>query len=308
MRDCVLLLLLAAGPLVAAASDFNGRWDIEIPKEPRHRAWWLEVSGAGTPDLKGRFVGFPGGDMLDIQKIWIEGDVLHFTFDQQNKKANQHLEYTARTAGKELKGTYTSGKQSLEWIGHRAPVIKEKDDGSWKDGKPVDLFDGKDLKGWHGIVPGQALGWTVADGLLSSTGGANNLETDAKYWNFKLHVEYRVGAHSNSGIGLRGRYEVQILEDKDRPVDRHSNGALYSRIIPSENVSKPAGEWQTCDIRLVGMDVTVVLNGKQVVKGVIEGLTAIATDWEEGKPGMISLQGDHGPVDFRKVVLTPLVK
>ena len=138
-------------------------------------------------------------------------------------------------------------------------MINEKDDGSWHEGKPVKLFNGKDLNGWHGIVPGKDLGWSVHDGMLSSTGGANNLETDAKYWNFKLHVEYRVGAHSNSGIGLRGRYEVQILEDKGRPLDRHSNGALYSRILPTENVSKAPGEWQIYDIRLVGMDVSISL-------------------------------------------------
>jgi len=117
-----------------------------------------------------------------------------------------------------------------------------------------------------------------------------------------------VGAHSNSGIGLRGRYEVQILEDKGRPIDRHSNGALYSRILPTENVSKAPGEWQTYDIRLVGRNVSIESNGKLITKGVIEGLTAIATDWDESKPGPITLQGDHGPVDFRNVVLTPLVK
>src|SRR5215467_2790384 len=128
MRDCVLLLALAAGPLCAAVSDFNGRWDIEVINESRRRAWWLEVSGAGTPEIKGRFVGFPGGDMLPIQKIWLEGDVLHFTFDQQNKKANIHQEYTAQVSGKQLDGTFKSGQQSLKWIGHRAPVITEKDD------------------------------------------------------------------------------------------------------------------------------------------------------------------------------------
>jgi hypothetical protein len=308
MRNCVLLLLLAALPLPAADAGFNGRWDIEIPKEPRHHAWWLEVTGAGTPGIKGRFVGFPGGDMLDIQKIWIDNGELHYTFDRSGQKAVMHQEYKLKQDGKELRGTFTSGKTSLELIGHRAPVINEKDDGSWHEGKPIQLFDGKDLNGWHGIIPGKELGWSVHDGELSSTGGANNLETDAKYWNFKLHVEYRVGKGSNSGIGLRGRYEVQILEDKDRPLDRHSNGALYSRIIPTENVSKAPGEWQVYDIRLVGMNVTVVSNGKLITKGVIEGLTAIACDWEEAKPGPVILQGDHGPVDFRNVVLTPLVK
>jgi hypothetical protein len=307
MRNLPLLLLLTAAPLLAAASAFNGRWDIEVPKEPRDHAWWLEVTGAGTPAIAGRFVGFPGGDMLPIPKIWIEDDVLHFTFDRPGRNP-LHLEYTARAAGKELNGTYTNGKQSLDWIGHRAPEIKENDDASWHEAKPIMIFDGKDLSGWHGIVPNQELGWSVHDGILSSTGGANNLETDAKYWNFKLHVEYRVGAHSNSGIGLRGRYEVQILEDKGRPLDRHSNGALYSRIIPTENVSKDPGEWQTYDIRLVGRHVTIVSNGKLITQGVIEGLTAIACDWQEGKPGPIILQGDHGPVDFRNVVLTPLVR
>jgi hypothetical protein len=308
MRNCALLLLLAALPLPAADAGFNGRWDIEIPKEPRHHAWWLEVTGAGTPAIKGRFVGFPGGDMLDIQKIWIDNGELHYTFDRSGPKAVMNQEYKLKQDGKELRGTFTSGKTSLELIGHRAPVINEKDDGSWHEGKPIQLFDGKDLNGWHGIIPNKELGWSVHDGELSSTGGANNLETDAKFWNFKLHVQYRVGKGSNSGIGLRGRYEVQILEDKDRPLDRHSNGALYSRIIPTENVSKAPGEWQVYDIRLVGMHVTVVSNGKLITKGVIEGLTAIACDWEEAKPGPIILQGDHGPVDFRNVVLTPLVK
>jgi hypothetical protein len=108
---------------------------------------------------------------------------------------------------------------------------------------------------------------------------------------------------------LRARYEVQILDDYGRPANTHGNGALYSRILPSENASKPAGEWQTYDIRLVGRQVTVVLNGRKVIdKGEIEGLTAIASDANEGQPGPLILQGDHGPVEFRAIVLTPLVK
>ena len=74
------------------------------------------------------------------------------------------------------------------------------------------------------------------------------------------------------------------------------------------NASKPAGEWQTYDIRLVGRQVTVVLNDRKVIdKQEIEGLTAIAGNADEGKPGPIILQGDHGPVEFRNIVLTPLV-
>src|SRR6476469_9766023 len=132
MRISVLLLLLLAAPLGAADSAFNGRWDIEVMNESRRRAWWLEVTGAGTQEIKGRFVGFPGGDMNDIPKIWIDSGTLHFTFDRNNV----HQEYSARVAGKGLEGTMTQGGQSLKWTGHRAPEINEKDDGSWREGKP----------------------------------------------------------------------------------------------------------------------------------------------------------------------------
>src|SRR5579871_5408480 len=99
MLKPLLLVLLAASFLPAADTAFNGRWDIEVPKEPRQHAWWLEITGAGTPNLAGRFVGFPGGDMLPIDKLWIDNGVLHFTHDTSGKQANAHLEYTARLNG-----------------------------------------------------------------------------------------------------------------------------------------------------------------------------------------------------------------
>jgi hypothetical protein len=311
MRPALLLLCVALCSGFASDSQFNGRWDISIPGEARGRAWWLEVNGAGTPDLSGKFVGFPGGDMNRIEHITLENGELRFTFDRaaQGMQAAVHQVYTARLAGDRLEGNFASGSLNLKWTGVRAPEIKDRDDGSWREGKPVDLFNRKNLSGWKGMIPGKPLGWTVEGGILKSTGGANNLESERKFWNFSLHVEYRVGAHSNSGIGLRGRYEVQILEDYGNPAGLHSNGALYSRIAPAENASKPAGEWQTYDIRLVGREVTVVLNGKKLLeKAVIEGLTAIANNADEARPGPILLQGDHGPVDFRAIVLTPLVK
>jgi hypothetical protein len=203
----------------------------------------------------------------------------------------------------------SSDGETLKWIGVRAPAIREKDDGSWRERAPVELFNGRDLSGWRGLIPNKELGWTVKDGAMTNVAAANNLISDQAFWNFKLHIEYRVGEHSNSGIGLRGRYEVQILEDYGKPPDSHSNGALYSRITPAVNASKPAGEWQTYDIRLVGREVTVVLNDKKIIdKQEIEGLTAIAGNADEGKPGPLILQGDHGPVEFRKVTVTPLLK
>ena len=307
MRTLLVLLLSAAG--LAASSPFDGRWDITVLGD-NSRAWWLELEGAGTPGAKGAFISDYWGDLNKIDEISVNKGELTFGFRQNGSKI--HDIYTARLKGGKLIGTFRSegsSKAAVEWTGVRAPVIKDKDDGSWHEAQPVILFNHKDASGWNSLTPDKPFGWTVEDGILKSTGGASNLITSQKFWNYKLHVEFRLAQHSNSGVGLRARYEVQILDDYGKPPNTHGNGALYSRILPSENASKPAGEWQTYDIRLVGRQVTVVLNGKTVIdKGEIEGLTAIASDPNEGQPGPLILQGDHGPVDFREIVLTPLVK
>ena len=311
-----IFALLALAALLPAAratdKDFNGRWDLIVHKTPADKAWWLEITGAGTPEIKGRFVGFPGGSLNDLPKPKIEDGVLRFTWvDTRN-----HLDYEAHYVSGVLEGQMTGGPIKdgvvadagpLKFTGHRAPAINEHDDGTWVKGKPITLFNGKDLTGWTGLKSGQAAGWTVVDGTLTSTGHADDLITRDKYWNFELHVEYNIAAHSNSGVGLRGRYEVQIIDDFGRPPGMHGTGALYTRIVPPANYGKPAGEWQTLDVRLVGMEVTGTLNGHTLFeKGVIEGLTGIAFDPYEGQPGALELQGDHGAVQFRNMVLTPL--
>jgi hypothetical protein len=306
------LLFVFLVPALAKDPQFNGRWDITVPQESRARAWWLEVSGAETPALRGKFVGFPGGDMNEIPHLSIQDGELRFDFDYTDHRTGKpaHRDYMARlTPDDRLEGLMRSSDgEELRWVGVRAPDISEKD-GKWRDGTPVDMLNHKDLSGWSGLIPNLPLGWTVKDGAIANVAGANNLVSDGLFWNFKLHVECRVGNHSNSGIGLRGRYEVQILEDYGKPPGTHSNGALYSRIAPSLNASKPAGEWQAYDIRLVGRTVTVVLNDQKVIdRQEIEGLTAIAGNADEGKPGPIILQGDHGPVEFRSIILTPLIR
>ncbi len=297
--------LLATLPIYAADSDFNGRWDLEVHKTPADKAWWLEITGAGTAGMKGRFVGFPGGSLNDVPDPKIENGVLHFSWvDKRN-----HLDYVIRNINGVLEGEMTGSQGDLKFTGHRAPVIDEHDDGTWLKGKSITLFNGKDLSGWTGLKSAAAAGWTVENGVLKSTGHADDLITQDKYWNFELHLEYNVAQHSNSGVGLRGRYEVQITDDFGRPPGLHGTGTLYTRIVPPANYGKPAGEWQTLDIRLVGMDVTGTLNGHTLYeKGVIDGLTGIAFDPYEGQPGALELQGDHGAVEFRNIVLTPLVK
>ena len=305
MKLTISFLACAYSIVFAGNAQFNGNWDITVHDEKHPRAWWLKIEGADTASPKGEFISAYAGNLNPIDEISVEGNDLTFAFNpKSNKGESRHLVYHARLAGDKLEGTYGN----LTWTGVRAPAIKDKDDGSWRDGKTIELFNGRDLSGWHALETDREYKWSVQDGLLTGPGRGANIITDGKFWNFKLHVEYRIPAHSNSGIGLRARYEIQI-EDGDQKLDTHSNGALYSRIPPRVNATKPPGEWQAYDIRLVGRDVTVVLNGQTIIdKGYVEGLTAIASDPNEGEPGAIILQGDHGPVEFRNLRLTTLVK
>lgn len=311
MRYLLFPAILYSLSALAGDDSFNGRWNIKPINEPRNRAWWLEVTGAGTPNLKGRFVGAPGGDMNDIPEISISNGELKFAFERAYSKGKKSKAiYRAHVAGDKISGTFEvdgAPNLHLDWSGKRAPVLTENHKGKHNLGKPVALFNGKDLTGWKPLVAGQALGWEVKDGAMSNVAGANNLVSDQKFWNFQLSAEFKVGKDSNSGIGLRGRYEVQILDDYGKEQNAHSNGALYSRIKPAMNASKPAGEWQTYEITLIGREVTIVLNGKTTVdRKEIEGLTAMASDPDESAPGPIVLQGDHGAVEFRKLVVTLL--
>jgi len=299
--------------------DFNGRWDITVSGSssnalgPAH-GWWLEVAGAGTDNLRGRFLGAPVGLLDEIPKLSISEGELRFALEAKFRKdhpAEKGL-YWARLEEGKLKGTFEiEGDPStyLEWTGSRAPALAEKDDGSWKRGDPVVLFDGHDLTGWLPVPPGRMVGWVVRDGALTSLAGAPDLMSEKKFVNFVLDAEYRIEPHTNSGIALRGRYEVQIADDADRPVSNRGTGAILGRIAPTLNAEKAAGEWQMLGVRLVGREVTVVLNGIRVInRQSIDGPTGIAIDTNEAEAGPILLQGNRGTVEFRRIVVYPLVK
>ncbi len=312
MRKRFALLLLAALPAFPAAQDFNGRWDITTTTGSQMRAWWVELNGVGTPEASGKFVSAFGGDMNKITTIDVKGDELVFTIAPPGRGNGAARIFHARLSAGKLEGTSeTEGRADtlVKWTGVRAPVIADKDDGSWKEGAPIQLFNGKDISGWKALNPGVEMKWSVVDGIMRNAPPTTDLISEQKFWNFKLHTDFRIVEHSNSGIGLRGRYEIQILEDYGKPVNTHGAAALYSRIAPSVNVSKPAGEWQSYDIRLVGRQLTVVHNGTKVLDKVeVEGLTAIANNSDEANPGPFIIQGDHSYVEIKSFVVTPLVK
>ena len=293
---------------------FNGRWDIVVPGLSPAHGWWLEVTGAGSTSLKGKFVGAPIGPVDDVSKISISDGELKFSLEgryHHERKTEKGL-YWARLEDGKLKGTFeVEGDPTtyLEWSGFRAPVLPDKDDPTWKRGDPVVLFDGHDLTGWTPEPPGRLASWSVKDGILANSIGATNLISDKKFFNFAVEAEFRIGPRSNSSIGLRGRYGVQIADDFDRPLSVRTSGAILGRVAPTANASRPEGDWQTMSVRFLGRQVTVILNGIRVIdKQTVDGPTGIALDANESDPGPILLQGDRGAVEFRKVVVYPLIK
>jgi len=316
-RAFAALLMLAviapACPVSASASPagedaFLGRWDITAtgsqPGRPRN--CWLELR-RDDGVLKGRF-NAGGGAVFDLPQVTIERGELKFQYPQGKPPKETQQVWQATVKDARLVGTALVNGETLSWNGVRGPVWPATPSRR-KPGKPIDLFNGKDVSGWLCQDPRRPMGWFVKDGILMNEGkGANNIYTRQKFNDFKLEVEFNVDPQSNSGVYLRGRYEIQILDGYGRPLDVHSQGALYGFIIPSVNADKPAGEWQTYEITLIANHVTVMLNGTKIIEnGEVPGITGGALDANEKGPGPILLQGDHGKVQFRKVRLTPLI-
>jgi hypothetical protein len=121
-----------------------------------------------------------------------------------------------------------------------------------------------------------------------------------------LHIEFRYPKESNSGVYLRGRYEVQVEDNKGKEPSSTYFGGVYGFLTPNEMAAKSAGEWQSYDITLIGRKVTVVANGKKIICDQnIPGITGGALDSNEGAAGPIMLQGDHGPIEYRNIIITP---
>src|SRR5579872_5747154 len=134
MRTVIALSILAIAPAFAAGPDFNGRWDIKADTKPRPRAWWVELSGVGTPQAAGKFVSAYGGDMNIIDTITVENGELRFTINPPNRNGNQKKGaagpsvYRARMTNGKLEGSFAiEGRDTppIPWTGVRAPVIKD---------------------------------------------------------------------------------------------------------------------------------------------------------------------------------------
>lgn len=319
-RSVVFLSILAASAVAQPAAStakksagsegvkpFLGRWDLTLKAPDREYPSWLEIQQENG-ELKAQFVS-RWGNARPLPAITITNGHLRFVSPKAEEERKDDMVFEGAMKGQSLSGT-TTGPDGTpwKWTGQRAPSLKRASAPKW--GKPIKLFNGKDLTGWKPDKPNPASEWKVVDGNLVSPGHGPELINASKFEDFKLHVEFNCGEKSNSGVYLRGRYEVQIETNSEQEPPSHHTGGVYGFIAASPELPRKSGEWQTFDITLVGRMVTVVQNGQTIIHyKEIPGITGGALDSHEGLPGPIYLQGsEDGHVTFRNITITPATK
>jgi hypothetical protein len=301
---------LASGNIRPSASKIEtdttqliGRWDITIDENGKSAPSWMEVKISGIKTLVGYFVG-ASGSARPVAKVTLNNGKFSFSIPPQWEAGDQDLVIKGEVAASGLIGTITTSEgKTYNWKGVKAPYLKRTVAPVW--GKTIELFNGKDLSGWKALGENQ---WEVKNGILTSSRSGANLISNEKFTDFKLHVEFRYQKGSNSGVYLRGRHEIQI---EDSPKEQHPSSVLFSGVYgfltPSEIAALGPNTWQTFDITLTGRMITLVVNGKTVITNQeIPGITGGALDSNEGEPGPIYIQGDHGPIEYKKITITPV--
>ncbi len=305
----VVALLLAGTasstePPRGFADSVLGRWDLAVHGPDGDYPSWIEIRLRTEAQLMAEFVG-QFGSKRHATAVTFADDRLQVRIPVQwERGGGNELVFDGIIDGDRLSGRTRIGDgESYEWIGTRAPLLAATDVGEW--GEPMALI-GDGLSGWRPRFERHAGCWSVEGGILSATPPCVDLVTDARFADFRLQFEFRYPPGSNSGVYLRGRYEVQIQDDMGMAVDPLRIGGLYGFIAPRTNAAGEPNEWQSMEVELIGRRVTVKLNGVEVIsKREIPGITGGALDSDEGSAGPLMLQGDHGPIEFRNVVITP---
>lgn len=263
----VLFSLLAGVGRGAAAHDpLLGRWALTIPGGA---AGWLEVKEEGGA-LRGSIL-WGGGSVLPVSSIRIQDGLLIVTrvrdvqrADGRGKMLTEKITetITGQATGDNLRLARTAprpgggGTEWAEFSGRRIPPVPSKPDlAKVKWGEPIQLLNGRDLSGWRLIEGDTENGWSVQNGQLANRPAPvaagqprrrfGNLRTDREFEDFNLKLDVNVPTGSNSGVYLRGIYEVQVADSFGKPLDSHNMGALYSRLTPTAAAEKRPGEWQS---------------------------------------------------------------
>jgi hypothetical protein len=319
------LLKASDGP-----ESFLGCWALTLPNDV---PGWMEIR-----QEKGYLDGdilWGWGSVVPLAHVYFDEDHIIATRNQEIIRARDDQGNPVRTQiltsrmvfvrkGDALSGIiYTPeydgiGIREESVSGKKIPALPDPPNlKKIKFGEKIPLFNGIDLTGWRLINPNATNGFYVKDGILINDPVQEegkpkvrygNLRTEQEFEDFNLTLEVNVPENGNSGVYLRGMYEIQVFDSYGKPLDSHHMGGLYSRITPSENAEKPAGEWQTMDITLYNRHLTVILNGVTIIDNQpVKGITGGALASDEFVPGPIYLQGDHDKVMYRNIYLTPII-
>ncbi len=293
VASIVIAVLLGSG-FRQSGNALEGAWDLTIQAGGATYPSWIEISGGANPAVR---VVSRTGSVHPASEVKVEGN--HLTFSEGGK-----TKWDVTASQEHLTGTQMTADTSGQVNGIPAPALNRAEPKAWSE--PEALFNGKDLTGWTPSNPAKNH-WTVEGGALVNAAPGANLQTDRKFKDFKLHIEYNCPREGNSGVYLRGRYETQVeYEEADRNNKLHGMGSIYGFLAPVADVVPRPGEWESYDITLVGRTVTVIRDGVKTIDAQrIPGITGGALDSHEGEPGPFYLQGDHtGGMKYRNITVS----
>lgn len=307
----VLAITFASAMAAQDVNAFLGRWDMTVtPATGNPYPQWMELTDNGGK-IEGR-VQPRGGAWRPIVGAQVQSGKLIVVVGEAGPGSRTTWELTSASSGK-LTGVEKHGDADGPMLaGVKAPLLDRPMPKQWT--KPRPLFDGKDLKGWEPIGNVENNKWVARDGELvndnpevpgHSVHGAANIKSTEKFQDFKLHIEVNCPEGGNSGIYLRGRYEVQVGTEGGK-LPSHEMGAIYSWYPPPQGAENGLGKWTAFDITLVGRHVTVLRDGKMYHDNVeLPGPTGGALDSNEAEPGPFYLQGDHhGVIAYRNITIS----
>ena len=279
-----------------------GRWDLTIYDIHGVYPSWLEISDTDG-EYTGRFVG-RFGHARPADYIHFDGDELYFSVRRQYEKPQEDLLFIGHIKDGKIDGkTKSESGKIIRFSAQKVPKLQHQGEPEW--GETINLI-GNDLSNWEPRDLTSDNNWKVENSVLKNAKKGADLVTNQKFKDFKLHLEFKIPKNSNSGVYLRGRYEVQIEDNYGEEPGNRLAGGVYGFITPKKNMIKPVGQWNYFDITLVGRNLTIVFNEEKIIDNEeIPGITGGAINSRETEAGPIMLQGDHGVIEYRNILLTP---
>jgi hypothetical protein len=203
-----MITAYAQQPAPGFADPVLGRWNLTFETNDGSYPSWLEVQLRTEWQLMGRFVG-RFGSARHIAAIDYDNGKLEFRVPVQYEQNADDLYFVGTLDGDRLAGTTVdSSGQTIAWTAVRAPSLERQQARRWSESR--ELWNGRGLEGWRPRSDEQPGCWSVADSLLVATPPCVDLISERSFEDFRLHVEFKYPEGSNSGLYLRGRYEVRF--------------------------------------------------------------------------------------------------